>query len=121
MIIELAADACPYEGKTAYVLPHRALQDRASIHFVNGSLAELLQHLRAEEGKDIWICGAASLVHQAHRDGLIDEITIFLIPCIMGKGIRLFENFDKEQKLTLISTRHYKGIVDIVYRRREGQ
>jgi len=121
IITELAPDAWPYEDKCSYVLTHRDLNDSAAIHFINGNPAQLLRRLRAEAGKDIWICGGASLANQVLQEGLIDEISISVIPCILGKGIRLFDTFESEQKLTLISTSHYNGIIDIVYRQRENE
>ena len=36
-----------------------------------------------------------------------------------GKGIRLFENIESNKKLTLTATKHYNGIVDLVYEKRK--
>ena len=50
---------------------------------------------------------------------LIDEFHISIIPTILGNGIRLFEEHNKEIKLELINTRNYNGIVDLQYKCRK--
>ena len=52
---------------------------------------------------------------QLRGKGLIDEYYISVIPTLLGDGIRLFEDKSTEQKLELVSTQNYNGIVDLVY------
>ena len=49
---------------------------------------------------------------------MIDEYYISVIPTLLGDGIRLFKDKSTEQKLELVSTQNYNGIVDLVYKRR---
>lgn len=49
---------------------------------------------------------------------LIDEYQISIIPTLLGKGIELFGELDKEQKLKLIKTQNYNGIVETIYKNR---
>lgn len=74
--------------------------------------------MKNEAGKDIWICGGADIVKQLLQADLIEQYYINVIPTILGNGIRLFDNLDKEIKLKLIKTRSYNGITDLVYERR---
>ena len=49
---------------------------------------------------------------------MIVEDQISLIPALIGKGARLFEDFDHEKRLSLIKTYVYNGIVDIEYEKK---
>ena len=51
--------------------------------------------------------------------GMIDEYYISVIPTLLGSGIRLFEEKSTEQRLELVSTQNYNGIVELVYKRRK--
>ena len=41
--------------------------------------------------------GGANIVQQCLQAGLVDEITIHLVPVILKGGIRLFEHIEKSQ------------------------
>ena len=78
----------------------------------------LFRSLKTQPGKNIWICGGASIVNQIMQADSIDRYHINVIPTLLGTGIRLFHNTDIERKLTLLHTQSYNGIVDLVYERR---
>jgi len=88
------------------------------IHFVDTDPVELVKRLRAENGKGIWICGGANIIHQLVDKDMIDCYYITVIPTLLGTGIRLFEDGEKEIKLKLLKTRCYDGMIDLVYVRR---
>lgn len=79
---------------------------------------ELIKELRKQPGKDIWVCGGASVVQQLVEANLIDLYYITVIPVLLGSGIRLFDGGEREIKLRLQSTRSYNGMTDLVYTRR---
>ena len=56
---------------------------------------------------------------QLREKGMIDEYYISVIPTLLGSGIRLFEEKSTEQRLELVSTQNYNGIVELVYKRRK--
>lgn len=118
IVTELSPDRWVYEGLTTYVITHSEEQSTEQIRFTDRNPAELLAELKKEEGKDIWICGGASLVGQLTRRNLIDRYRISVIPTLLGGGIRLFEEFPKEQKLVLTDTRTGDGIIELMYERR---
>ncbi len=119
VVTELAVGNYPYKGKKSYVLTRKNIENEEEIFFVNKSVAELLGELKSngDEG-DIWINGGASIVNQVLKADMADEITISVIPTILGGGIRLFEENENEIKLRLKSTTNYNGIVDLVYEKR---
>lgn len=116
---ELSPDVWPYAGKKTYVLTHKELDNKNEIVFTSESIMELAGKLNQTEGKNIWICGGSSIINQFHHLGLIDEYCISIIPTILGKGTRLFEEQDAEQKLKFLSLQHYNGIVDVRYEKRK--
>lgn len=115
---ELSPEKWIYEDFKTYVITHNDCTSSEKIRFTDENPAELLKTLKAESGKDIWICGGANLVSQLMREDLIDKYYISVIPTILGKGIRLFGDIPKEQKLSLVKTQSYNGIVDLVYEKR---
>ena len=79
---------------------------------------DIVNQLKQEQGKNIWICGGANIIQQLMQADLIDEYYISVIPTILGSGIRLFGKIPKEIKLELVHTQTYNGITDLVYKRR---
>lgn len=120
IITELSPDVWPYHGKKTYVLTHRECKECPEITFANKSVVDLLTELKKETKKDIWICGGASIVNQVLQAQMADEITISVMPILLGEGIKLFEEKELSQKLKLVSTRSYNGIVDVTYQMREA-
>lgn len=51
------------------------------------------------KGKDISVMGGAKTIQKFLNRGYIDEIQIQLVPIILGGGIRLFKNTNKQIKL----------------------
>lgn len=115
VVTELSPDEWVYSGMESYVLTHREIGDKEEIKFTNQDVGELIRELKKKDGKDIWICGGASIVNQLIRENLIDRYHISVIPTILGNGIRLFEKADRERKLNLIKTQTYNGITDLIY------
>lgn len=115
---ELSPEAWVYEDFTTYVLTHNEHPSSEKIRFVNTDPAGLVKSLKGESGKDIWICGGASLVQQLVNENLIDCYYITVVPTLLGSGIRLFGETKQEIPLRLLRTRSYNGMTDLVYVRR---
>ena len=118
IVTDLSPDEWVYSGMKSYVMTHRNEPSSDEIIFTSRNIVELLQELKSEEGKDIWICGGASIVNQLLECNMIDRYHIAIIPTILGGGVPLFEKHDKKIDLRLISTECYNGIVEIIYERR---
>lgn len=118
IVTELTPDEWVYSDLTTYVVTHNAKASSDKIHFINENPVLLLRKLREESGKDIWICGGATLIQQLVREDMIDCYYITIIPTILGSGIRLFGKADHEIKLRLLKTRSYNGMTDLIYIRR---
>lgn len=109
-----------YNDFTTYVLTHDNHKGCSTdkIKFTNKDPVKLLEELKANNGKNIWICGGANLVNQLICAEMIDKYYISVVPTLLGKGIRLFGEFEKEQKLYLKRTESDNGIVGLLYEKR---
>ena len=115
---QLSPDQWPYQGLTTYVLTHRHLDDQKGIHFFNGPLDQLLDCLKEEKGKNIWLCGGAELVRQAAEAGQIDQIRLTILPVLLGGGIRLFGEREESTFLHLTDCCRRGEMVECIYDRR---
>lgn len=52
------------------------------------------------------------------KEGRIDQLWLSIIPSLLGKGVRLFQEIPKELQLKLVGTEHWNGIADLVYEKR---
>lgn len=118
IVTELSPEEWVYNDFTTYVITHNDSISSEKIRFANMDPVSLLKGLKEESGKDIWICGGANLVGQLVNENLIDYYYITVIPTLLGSGIRLFENADREIKLKLLKTQSYNGMTDLIYTRR---
>jgi len=118
VVTELSPGKWMYSGKKTYVLTHRRMESADEIIFTDENLSELIERIRHSDGKDIWICGGAAIANQFLALDVIDQFCVSIIPTILGDGVRLFDKYQKDHPLKLVSTRSYNGIVDLVYERR---
>lgn len=118
LVTELSPNEWVYSDFTSYIITHTPKKSTNKIRFTDESPDQLINRLKNEIGKDIWICGGASIAKQMMQSDLIEQYYINVIPTILGNGIRLFDTLDKELKLKLIRTRSYNGITDLIYERR---
>jgi dihydrofolate reductase len=62
--------------------------------FVTGGIEEAVsQARRAARGRDVSLMGA-TIVQQCLRAGLLDELTISLVPVVLGRGVRLIDGIE---------------------------
>jgi dihydrofolate reductase len=80
--------------------------------------ANAIDQLKKKCKKDIWIVGGGSLISGFIDLEAIDEMTITIIPILLGEGIQLFPNHPKETKLELLSAKPFEtGAVNLKYQR----
>ena len=89
----------PPFGMPVFVVTHERrdpipMQGGTTYHFVDGIGAALDQARAAANGKDVGVWGGGQLISGALRAGLLDELTIHLVPQLHGKGRRLFVDVD---------------------------
>jgi dihydrofolate reductase len=108
----------PYSGKRIIVLTHRELDRDApdGVESYAGDLGALAGRLKQETKGDIWILGGARVAQDFLERGLIDRIELYIIPVLLGDGVRLFSTFDRARTLAFSEARSYRnGIVGLIY------
>ena len=118
VVTDLSPTEWIYNNLTSYVVTHKELSSTDKIIFTQKSPCDIVNELKQEQGKNIWICGGANIIQQLIDADLIDEYYISVIPTLLGTGIRLFKTNSKEIKLKLMYTQSYNGITDLIYARR---
>jgi dihydrofolate reductase len=97
--------------------PERKPQ-REDVIFTAESIEAVLIRAKRLTTKDIWIEGGANVAQQFLDKRLIDEIILFVVPVILGDGIRLFGSTHVPIELSFRETRTFdKGLVQLVYAR----
>jgi dihydrofolate reductase len=86
----------PPLGVPTFVVTHSVPQEwvyeGSPFTFVTDGVDSAVEKARAAAGdKDVAV-GAASVVQQCIRAGLLDEIHVDLVPVLLGDGVRLFEH-----------------------------
>ena len=72
--------------------PQEWVYEGSPFTFVTDGVESAVEQARAVAGdKDVAV-GAASIVQQCIRAGLLDEIHLDLVPVLLGDGVRLFEH-----------------------------
>jgi dihydrofolate reductase len=107
----------PYGETPVLVASSRSLPDtQPSVRRARGSIADMIaQTRRVAADRDVYIDGGA-LFRSALEADLVDELTLTMVPVILGRGIPLFADSDPK-KLSLVSTREIgAGMVQLRYR-----
>ncbi len=76
----------------------------------------ILEDLKSQPGKDIWLFGGGTLFRSLAGAGLVDTVEVAVIPTLLGGGIPLQPVPADPIKLTLTAHRVYgTGIVSLEY------
>lgn len=86
-----------------------------------GDLVEEINKLKNQEGSDIIVYGGATFVSNLIKHGLIDAYHLFINPVAIGDGMRIFQELDSKQNLTLVKSIPFDcGIVVLNYEPKRG-
>lgn len=111
----------PYAGKRCIILTHRPDLSRHGEEFYQGDATQLLDRL-GEEGIQRAYVDGGNVIQQFLEDNLIDDLTLSIIPLVLGDGNRLFARGETEHPLTLESSRAWgSGLVQLRYRLKDRQ
>ena len=105
-------------GIRTYVFSRTLRQsDHKNVPVIGENWKEVVQSLREEEGKDIWLFGGGSLFRSLAEEGLVDTVEVAIVPVLLGAGIPLVAESSKRIGLTLKEHRLYEktGTVSLVY------
>lgn len=106
----------PFGDIKTYVFS-RTLKEADGAEIVTENAAEFVRDLKAQDGKDICLMGGGCLAKTFFEAGLIDEIGFNIHPVLLGQGIPLFHEMDRQIDLELVECKPFKnGCVYVLYR-----
>lgn len=105
MVTHRGRDPLPKEGGTTF-------------HFVTAGLAAAIEQAKqAADGKNVALFGGASIIQQAMKEHLLDELHLHQAPVLLGEGINLFDGIGGDWKeLEASRTVLIDGVNHLYYR-----
>lgn len=107
-------------GAPFFVLTHRPVQQHVGPGtggtVVHGGIERALQLAQDAAGERAVSVGAADVARQFLQAGLVDEITLNVVPVLLGGGIRLFEGIGQRVDLEQVAAVESDGVTHLRYR-----
>ena len=114
--LALTFDPWPYAGKRCVVLTRTPREAQHNEEFFAGDPSELVERLNASGTHRAYIDGGA-VIQQFLAARLIDDLTVSVIPVLLGQGIRLFGDTQGDLPLELAGSKNFEsGLVQLTYR-----
>jgi len=89
----------------------------ADTTLLSGDVAAAIGELKAEPGGELQVHGSGALIRSLLDNDLVDEITLLIVPVVLGQGTRLFPDAGPDVALDLVDSRaDSKGVTIQVYR-----
>jgi dihydrofolate reductase len=80
-------------------------------------IAAAVRELKAKPGRELQVHGSGALLRWLLDNDLVDEMTLFTFPVVVGQGTRLFPDTGREWALELVASRATpSGVTIQVYR-----
>lgn len=107
----------PYAAKRVVVLTHRPLDAAHGEAAHAGALLPLLERLGAEGVRRVYLDGGVA-IRQGLAEGVVDELTLSVVPVLLGGGIGLFGPGLPPLDLRWVEARRFpSGLVQSRYER----
>jgi dihydrofolate reductase len=89
----------------------------ANTTVLSGDLAVAIGELKAKPAGELQVHGSGTLVRWLLENDLVDEMTLLIVPVVLGQGTRLFPGTGPDIALDLLGSRtDSKGVTIQVYR-----
>ena len=103
----------PYSNKKNYVFSRNSgIENKNNVEFISDVIC-FSKRLVESPGKDIWLVGGAEIISIFLTAGLIDEIILSIVPIVIGSGIPLFKNMNKDIKFETLETIEHTGLIQL--------
>ncbi len=80
-------------------------------------VAAVIRELKAKPGRELQVHGSGALIRWLLEADLVDEMTLFTFPVVVGQGTRLFPDTGRDRALILVESRVTpSGVTIQVYR-----
>jgi dihydrofolate reductase len=112
-----------FNKATKYVVTHRLDSlDWEHSQGIGGDVVDQLRRLKAADGPELHVWGSSALLQTLIAAELIDEYRLWVVPLVLGRGKRLFENGVPPGSLALVETRSTStGVLLNTYRPKPGK
>ena len=103
-------------GITNYVFSRNpSPKEYEGVHWVKEDGVAFVEGLKKQEGKTIWLVGGVDLAKTFFDARVVDEISLTIIPILLGDGVPFFPKTN-ETRLHLLEERKYEdGVVSLRY------
>ena len=104
--------------KPKYLVSNTLTEPRwANTTVLSGDVAAAIGELKAKPAGELQVHGSGALIRWLLDNHLVDEITLFTVPVVVGQGTRLFPDTGQDTALDLVESRATpKGVTIQVYR-----
>jgi len=83
---------------------------------LSGELTQELMKLKQQPGKNILIPGSPRLVRSLLQRGMLDQLSLSILPIVLGSGLRLFDEMPEQLGLKLVDSKTYSnGVMNVTY------
>ena len=72
----------------------------ANTTLLSGDLAAAIGELKAKPAGELQVHGSGALIRWLLENDLVDEITLLIVPVVLGQGTRLFPGAARTLRLT---------------------
>jgi dihydrofolate reductase len=105
-------------AKPKYVASTTLAEARwANTTVLPGDLAAAIGKLKARPAGELQVHGSGALIRWLLENDLVDEITLLIVPVVLGQGTRLFPEAGPDIALDLVESRaDSKGVAIQIYR-----
>jgi dihydrofolate reductase len=106
----------PTPGITNYVFSHTLKTVNKNYRLIDAPIKEQVEAIKQQEGKDIAVFGGANLLASLLDLALVDEISVAIIPVLLGKGKPMVDLLRDKVWLSLLSSKTYSnGTLQVTY------
>jgi len=110
-------------GVPAYVVTHRPPPvgwpaDNDAIRFVHDGVESAIAQAQEAAGEKIVALATPSVTRQAYEAGLLDGLSVNLVPVLLGDGLPWFTGIEADLEVTSVVAG--EGVTHLTYRVRKG-
>ena len=110
----------PYKSKENFVFS-RTLTSCEHAELIDTSVAEFAETQRQRSGGDIWVVGGGALASAFLSAGVVDEVSVFVHPILLGDGLPLSPSLQHDVRLMLTDSNVFDtGLVELKYQVVDG-
>ena len=104
-------------GIDSYVFSRTLRQADSRGVTVSDNPSQTVSELKKQSGKDMWLFGGGELFRSLLELGLVDRVSVAIIPVLLGSGLRLLPDSPGRAQLRLVEHQIYAttGTVSLEY------